>query len=253
MTSASTLPSQKPVAIITGGSRGIGAGISKTLAKAGYHVAINFQSSADRARILLDEIEKEGGSGTLLPFSVKDALAIKEAFSNLHKETGRIDVLINNAGVTADGLLVRQKEEDFDAVLDTNLKGAMLCTKEAIAYMMKARSGNLVHISSIVGLTGNAGQSIYAASKAGLIGFSKSIAKEMAARGIRSNVIAPGFIKTEMTEVLTEKQKEDILRNIPLNQFGESSDVAELVCFLVSARAKYITGETISVTGGLSL
>jgi 3-oxoacyl-[acyl-carrier protein] reductase len=241
----------RPVALITGGSRGIGKAITLSLARAGFFVAINFQSSEEKAQALLSEIEKENGEGMLLPFSVKEELSVKEGFAKLLQKTGRIDVLVNNAGVTRDGLLVRQKEEDIDAVLETNLRGVILCTREALSPMMKARKGSIVHLSSVVGLSGNAGQAVYSATKAGVIGFSKSMAKEMASRGIRSNVVAPGYIRTEMTEALTEKQKEDILRNIPLSQFGTPEDVADLVSFLVSDRAKYITGETISVNGGL--
>ena len=240
-----------PVALVTGGSRGIGKSIALTLGRAGFFVGINFQSSEARAADTLKEIEAAGGAGMLVPFSVDAESSVKDGFARFLARTGRIDVLVNNAGVTRDGLLVRQKDEDISKVLATNLHGTILCTKEALTPMMKARRGSIVHVSSVIGLMGNGGQSVYAATKAGVIGFSKSIAKEMASRGIRSNVIAPGYIQTEMTEALTEKQKEDILRNIPLSQFGTPEDVAELVSFLVSDRAKYITGETISVNGGL--
>ncbi len=241
----------KKIALVTGGSRGIGAGIVKKLAASGYRVGINFQSSATAAEAIKIEIEKADGSAFLAPFSVNDPEAVKKAIGEIIAKEGPIAVLVNNAGVNADALLLRAKNEDIDRILDINLKGAIYCTREVVSSMMKQRTGSVIHISSVVGESGNAGQSVYSATKAGLIGFSKSVAKELASRGVRSNVVTPGYIATEMTGALTDTQKEAILRNIPLGQFGTTEDIANAVDFLAGEQSRYITGQVIAVNGGL--
>jgi len=243
--------SQKEYALVTGASRGIGAAIAKRLAQDGFHVFINFSSSEDHARTVLNDIEKDGGSATLCGFDVGQADQIEEKMSWIAKDFGPLSVLVNNAGITRDGLLVRMKNEDLDKVLSVDLKGAMVCTREAAKQMMKTRKGSIVQISSVVAEMGNPGQGVYCAAKAGLLGFSKSVAREMASRNIRVNVITPGFIRTEMTDKLTDPQKEAIVKNIPLNRYGEPNEIASLVSFLSSDQSQYITGQVISVNGGL--
>lgn len=241
----------KPIALVTGGSRGIGAAISKKLAADGFHVLINFSSNEARAKTILDEIKKEGGSGDLCGFDVANAEAVAESFSKIHEQHGPLNVLVNNAGITIDGLLMRLKDEDLDKTLAVDLKGAIYCSREACKQMMRARSGSIIQVSSVVGECGNAGQSAYAAAKAGLIGFTKSVAKELASRNVRANVITPGFIQTDMTEALTEAQKEAIIRTIPLGFLGTPEDVASLASYLASPVSRYITGQVIGINGGM--
>ena len=239
------------VALVTGASRGIGRAIALALAAQGADVAVNYAGSEAAAKEVAAEIEAMGRKAFVIQADIASTEASTSMVDAVVKEFGRIDVLVNNAGITRDGLLMRMKEEDWDAVITTNLKGVFNCTKAAIKYMMKQRSGNIVNISSIVGVMGNAGQANYCAAKAGVIGFTKATAKEVAARGIRVNAIAPGFIKTDMTSVLPEKVVEAMLAGIPLNRLGETEDIAKAVLFLASSDANYITGQTLHVDGGM--
>lgn len=239
------------VALVTGASRGIGRAIAIRLAAEGAKVAINFAGNTEKAEAVKAEIEAAGGEALLVQANVADAVAVEEMVAKVVEVFGGIDVLVNNAGITRDGLLVRMKDEDFDAVLDTNLKGVFYCTKVVSKLMMKKRSGRIVNMTSVVGVNGNAGQTNYAAAKAGVIGFSKSAAKEFASRGITVNMVAPGFIDTDMTSVLSDKAKEAALAGIPLQRMGTPENVADAVAFLVSDQAAYITGQVIHVDGGM--
>ena len=239
------------VALVTGASRGIGRAIALALAAEGADVAVNYAGSEAAAKEVAAEIEAMGRKAFVIQADIASTEASTAMVEAVVKEFGRVDVLVNNAGITRDGLLMRMKEEDWDAVITTNLKGVFNCTKAAIKYMMKQKSGNIVNISSIVGVMGNAGQANYCAAKAGVIGFTKATAKEVAARGIRVNAIAPGFIKTDMTSVLPEKVVEAMLAGIPLNRLGETEDIAKAVLFLASSDANYITGQTLHVDGGM--
>lgn len=243
----------KPAALVTGASRGIGAAIARRLAKDGFHVLVNFSSSEEKAREVLEQIREQGGSGELCGFDVSNAERIDEAFERINRSHGALSALINNAGVSIDSLLLRLKDEDLDRTLAINLKGAIFCTRAAARQMMRARQGSIVQISSVVGECGNAGQSAYAASKAGLIGFSKSIAKELGSRQIRVNVVTPGYVTTDMTGALTEAQKEAILRSVPLGFLGAPEDVASLVAYLASPESRYVTGQVIGVNGGMHM
>ena len=239
------------VALITGASRGIGREIALGLSKLGAEVYINYSSSDEKAEEVVNSIKKTGGKAQKLKFDVSKEESVSSAFEDILKISGSIDILVNNAGITRDGLLMRMKSEQWDAVLNTNLKGVFLCTKYASKFMMKRRSGSIVNISSVVGIIGNPGQANYSAAKAGVIGFTKTCAKEFASRGINVNAIAPGFIETEMTAKLNT---EGILNAIPLKKLGSCSQIAELVSFLVSSDAgSYITGQTISIDGGMSI
>jgi len=239
------------VALITGASRGIGKEIALELSRLGAEVFINYSSSDEKAEEVVNSIKNLGGKAHKLKFDVSKESAVSSAFEEIVKINGTIDILINNAGITRDGLLMRMKSEQWDDVLNTNLKGVFLCTKYASKFMMKKRSGSIVNISSVVGLIGNPGQANYSAAKAGVIGFTKTCAKEFASRGINVNAIAPGFIETEMTEKLNT---EDILKVIPLGKLGSCSQIANLVSFLVSSNAgSYITGQTISIDGGMNI
>ena len=239
------------VALVTGASRGIGRAIALALAAEGADVAVNYAGSEAAAKEVAAEIEAMGRKAFVIQADIASTEASTAMVDAVVKEFGRVDVLVNNAGITRDGLLMRMKEEDWDAVITTNLKGVFNCTKAAIKYMMKQKSGNIVNISSIVGVMGNAGQANYCAAKAGVIGFTKATAKEVAARGIRVNAIAPGFIKTDMTSVLSEKVVEAMLAGIPLNRLGETEDIAKAVLFIASSDANYITGQTLHVDGGM--
>ena len=238
-------------ALVTGASRGIGRAIALALAAEGADVAVNYAGSEAAAKAVAAEIEAMGRKAMVIQADISSNEAATAMIDQAVKEFGRIDVLVNNAGITRDGLLMRMKEEDWDAVLTTNLKGVFNCTKAAIKYMMKQKAGHIVSISSVVGEMGNAGQANYAAAKAGVIGFTKAVAKEVAARGITVNAVAPGFIKTDMTAVLNEKQVEGMLTTIPLKRLGDPSDIAKAVVFLASEDANYITGQTINVDGGM--
>lgn len=244
--------SENKVALITGGSRGIGKAIAEKFAKNGYNLVINYVSDSTKIDEL-SEFFKQGNNIEVL--FVKTDVTDYNSCENMVKQAiekfGRIDVLVNNAGITKDGLLMRMKEEDFDKVINVNLKGTFNVTKNVIPYMMKQKNGRIVNISSVVGVSGNAGQCNYAASKAGIIGFTKSIAKELASRNILANAIAPGFIKTDMTDVLSDSVKESINTQIPLKKMGDSSEVANAVYFLGNEENTYITGQVLNVDGGM--
>lgn len=241
------------VALVTGGGRGIGREIAKKLAENGAYVIINFNSSLSAAEDAVKEIEAEGGRARAYQCNVADFAETEKMIKELLEEFGGIDILVNNAGITRDGLIMRMKEADFNAVVDTNLKGAFNCIRHVSASMVKRRSGRIISISSVSGIVGNAGQSNYSASKAGIIGLTKAAARELAGRGITVNAVAPGFIVTEMTDVLSEQIKENLQKQIPMGRFGSVTDVANAVAFLASDEAAYITGQVLSVDGGMAM
>lgn len=241
------------VALITGASKGIGRAIAVNLAKSNIDVVINYNGDLEGAE-KTEELCKEYGVKTLIQQGdVKNSKVVEEMFGNIINEFGKIDILINNAGITRDNLIIRMKDEEFEDVIETNLISAFYTMKEASKLMMRKREGTIINISSVVGIRGNIGQVNYSASKAGLIGMTKSIAKELGSRNVRVNAVAPGFIDTKMTDKLNEKTKKEILKSIPLGKLGEVEDVAALVRFLVSDDAKYITGQVISVDGGMNI
>lgn len=239
------------VAIVTGASRGIGRAIALKLAKLGFNIVINYRNSIEAVENFLNEIKTFGVEALAIKGDVSNFKEMDRMFNEVMDKFGRVDVLVNNAGITKDTLLMRMKEEDFDQVIDINLKGTFNCLRKVTPIMMKQKSGRIVNISSIVGVAGNAGQVNYSASKSGVLGMTKSLAKEVGSRGITVNAVAPGFINTDMTEVLSDKIKEGIKTNIPLRKFGEAEDVANLVAFLCSEEAAYITGQVINVDGGM--
>lgn len=241
------------IALVTGGSRGIGASIVEHLVKEGSDVAFTYLSSPERAATLVDQLQGQGVRVKAYQSNASDHTQCKDLIAQVIQDFGKIDILVNNAGITRDNLLVRMTEEQWDEVLDSNLKSAFNLCKYVLTPMMRQRSGSIINISSVVGVFGNAGQANYAASKAGMIGFTKSIAKEVASRNIRCNAIAPGFIETEMTHVLDEKTKENFLKGIPLGRLAQASEVAQVVSFLASDQSSYITGQVISVCGGLNM
>ena len=239
------------VALVTGASRGIGKAIAISLGGLGAEVIVNYSASDASAEEVAKSIMDKGGSSYKLKFDVSDEESVNTAINQIIRDSGKIDILINNAGITRDGLLMRMKASQWDEVLNTNLKGVFLCTKNVSKFMIKQRSGKIINITSIVGLIGNPGQANYAASKAGVIGFTKTCAKEFSSRGIKVNAIAPGFIETEMTENLNT---DDLLKMIPLGKLGSADQIASLVNFLVSSDAsEYITGQTISIDGGMNI
>lgn len=238
-------------ALVTGASRGIGRAIALRLAAEGARVAINYAGNVKAAEEVKAAIEAAGGTAILCRADVADSAAVEAMVADVAEEFGAIDILVNNAGITRDTLLMRMKDEDFAKVLDTNLKGVFYCTKAVAKLMMKKRAGRIVNMASVVGLVGNAGQTNYAAAKAGVIGFSKSAAKELASRGITVNAVAPGFIGTDMTADLPESVKEKALSDIPLGRAGQPEDVANAVLFLASDQASYITGQVVHVDGGM--
>ena len=243
---------EKKVALITGGSRGIGKSVAEKFAKNGYNLVINYVSDNTDTNKLSEELKNIGDIEVLF---VKTDVTNYEDCENMTKQAiekfGRIDVLVNNAGITKDGLLMRMKQEDFDRVIDVNLKGVFNVTKTVIPYMMKQKEGHIVNISSVVGVTGNAGQCNYSASKAGIIGFTKSLAREVASRNILANCVAPGFIKTDMTDVLKDEVKENINAQIPLKRMGTAQEVANAIFFLSSEENTYITGQVLNIDGGM--
>ncbi|OBZ34143.1 3-oxoacyl-[acyl-carrier-protein] reductase [Megasphaera sp. DISK 18] len=238
-------------AIVTGGSRGIGRAAALTLAEAGADVAVIYAGNTAAAEETVCLIEEKGRKGLAIQCDVADEAAVTAMVKDVKKELGRIDILVNNAGITRDGLLMIMKEADWQAVLDTNLTGAFHCTKAVTRLMMKQRSGSIINITSVVGETGNAGQANYAAAKAGLIGFTKSVAKELASRNIRCNAIAPGCIETDMTAVLGEDTVDAMIKTIPMGRVAQPEEVAKAVLFLASDDASYITGQTLNVDGGM--
>ena len=241
----------KRIAIVTGASRGIGRAIALEFAKQGAFVVINYNGSREKAAQVKEEIINQGGEAEIFQCNVADFTACGAFIKEIMKTYGRIDVLVNNAGVTKDGLLMAMSEEDFGSVLDTNLVGTFNCIRHAARQMLKQRSGRIINMASVVGIGGNPGQANYAASKAGVIGLTKTAAKELASRGITVNAIAPGFIRTDMTDVLSDKVKEETLKNSPMGKFGEPEDVAKAAAFLASSEAGYITGQVLCVDGGM--
>lgn len=239
------------VALVTGGSRGIGRAIALKLAENGADVAINYAGNTAAAEEVKAAIEQMGRKALLIQCSVADTDGVQAMVNQVVKDLGRLDFLVNNAGITRDGLLMRMKEADWDDVMNTNLKGVYNCSKAVMRTMMKQKSGRIVNMASVVGEMGNAGQANYAAAKAGVIGFTKSLAKEVASRGITVNAIAPGFIATDMTSVLSDDQKAEMARTIPLGRAGQPEDVANAVLFLASEGAAYITGQVLNVDGGM--
>ena len=242
---------ENKVALITGAARGIGKAIAKKFAENGYNVVINYVSAKTDIKTLTKEFEDLGVKVLLVKADVSNKEEAEGLVNQTIEKFGKIDVLVNNAGITKDNLLMRMSEEDFEKVLDINLKGTFLITKFATKYMMKKRYGSIVNLASVVGVAGTAGQCNYSASKAGVIGFTKSIAKELASRNIRANAVAPGFIKTDMTDVLSDNVKENINSQIPLKRMGTAEEVAKLVYFLGTAESSYITGQVINVDGGM--
>ncbi|MBC8316563.1 MAG: 3-oxoacyl-[acyl-carrier-protein] reductase [Desulfobulbaceae bacterium] len=242
---------QDKVAVVTGGSRGIGRAICLKLASLGAKVVVNYVSRADAAEETVAAIKAEGGNAVIARFNVADSADVQNAFKQILADEGRIDILVNNAGITRDGLVAMMKENAWDEVLDTNLKGAFNCIKAVSRPMMKQRWGRIVSITSVIGFAGNAGQANYAAAKAGMIGMTKSVARELASRGVTANGVAPGYIDTEMTRDLPDEVKGKILSEIPMNSLGSSEDVAGAVAFLVSDDARYVTGHFIHVNGGM--
>ena len=240
-------------ALVTGASRGIGSEIAKTLAANGAFVIVNYNGSKDAAEQVVKDIEAQGGQAVAYACNVADFDACQEMIDTVVKKYNRIDILVNNAGITRDGLLMRMSSEDFDSVIDINLKGTFNTIRHVSRYMLKQKAGKIINISSVSGVLGNAGQANYSASKAGVIGLTKSVAKELASRGILVNAIAPGYVTTDMTEQMPEAAKEAILSQIPLKRAGSTNDIAQTVLFFASPAADYITGQVLSVDGGMAI
>ena len=244
---------ENKIVLVTGAGRGIGASIAKRFASEGAEVIVNYSGNDEAAQKTVDEITATGGQAQKYKCSVNDSESVKVMIDEIIKEFGRIDILVNNAGITKDGLMLRMTDEDFDRVIDVNLKGTFNCTKYVSKYMLKQKSGKIINISSVVGLSGNAGQVNYSASKAGIIGITKSAAKELSSRGITVNAVAPGYVDTDMTKVLSDNIRNEILKNIPLQRMGSVEDISNCVAFLASEDASYITGQVISVDGGMHI
>ena len=242
---------QGKVAVVTGGSRGIGRAVSLLLAANGADVAVNYAGNQKAAEEVCTAISAMNRKAFSYKADVSDSVEVKEMFDSILKDFGRVDILVNNAGITRDNLLALMKEDEWNAVINANLTGMFNCTKAIVKMMMKQRSGRIINMTSVVGVNGNAGQANYAAAKGGVIAFTKSVAKELASRNVTANVIAPGFIDTDMTAELSEKVKEEMLKNIPLGTLGQADDVAKAVLFFASDNAKYITGQTLHVDGGM--
>ena len=242
------------VALVTGGSRGIGKSICERLAADGLKVFINYRSNQSSADQIANEILQRGGKATSIGFDVADSNSVSEAIDQIVREEGGIDVLVNNAGVSIDSLILRAKEEDWQNIMDINLKGAFVCSKLSLKTMIRRKNtGRIINLTSVVGQMGSAGQTMYAASKSGVIGLTKSLAKEVASRAITVNAVAPGFVQTDMTDELSDEQKNQILTGIPLRRWAEPEEIASVVSFLASAKSSYITGQVISVNGGMYL
>ena len=242
---------ERKTVLVTGASRGIGKEVTLKYAENGYDVVINYVSSKTDVKALENEFKEKGVDSLIIKADVSKQEEVQELVDKAIEKFGKIDVLVNNAGITKDNLLMRMSEEEFDKVIEINLKGTYLVTKAVTKYMMKKRSGSIINLSSVVGVAGNAGQCNYSASKAGIIGFTKSIAKELASRNIRANAVAPGFIETDMTNVLSDTVKETIHNQIPLKRMGNAKEVAELIYFLGSEKSSYITGQVINIDGGM--
>ncbi|MEA3222704.1 MAG: beta-ketoacyl-ACP reductase [Thermodesulfobacteriota bacterium] len=236
------------VAVITGASRGIGAAIARLLGSCGAHVVINYKTNESMATMVMEMVKASGGSAEVAGFDVTDEEEVKASIKSIVGHHGKIDILVNNAGISKDGLILRVKPSDWDDIINTSLKGAFLCTSNVARYMIRAKHGRVINVSSVVGLGGNAGQSVYASAKAGLVGLTKSIAKELGPRGILVNAVAPGFIDTDMTKEVDHKS---VLSMIPLGRVGVPDDVAGVVLFLCSKIGSYITGQVVVVDGGL--
>lgn len=244
---------ENKTALVTGASRGIGRQIAISLAAEGAFVIVNYNGSKERADQVVREITENGGKAAAVCCNVADNDACEEMVKNLIAEYGRVDILVNNAGITRDNLLMKMSEQEFDDVINTNLKGAFHTIRHLSRYFLKQRSGRIINISSVSGITGNAGQANYSASKAGVIGLTKSVARELASRGITANAVAPGMVDTEMTEVLSDSIKEQMLAQIPLRRIGNPQDIADAVVFLASDKASYITGQVLTVDGGMTM
>ncbi|CAC8662689.1 3-oxoacyl-[acyl-carrier protein] reductase [Staphylococcus aureus] len=238
-------------ALVTGASRGIGRSIALQLAEEGYNVAVNYAGSKEKAEAVVEEIKAKGVDSFAIQANVADADEVKAMIKEVVSQFGSLDVLVNNAGITRDNLLMRMKEQEWDDVIDTNLKGVFNCIQKATPQMLRQRSGAIINLSSVVGAVGNPGQANYVATKAGVIGLTKSAARELASRGITVNAVAPGFIVSDITDALSDELKEQMLTQIPLARFGQDTDIANTVAFLASDKAKYITGQTIHVNGGM--
>ena len=241
------------VAIVTGGGRGIGRAIAVRIAREGANVAISYRSNDSAAEETAKAVREAGTKCEVFKGNVASPGDVEALFKGVSDAFGRVDILVNNAGITRDNLMMRMKEDEFDDVLQTNLKGTYLCTRAALRPMVRARWGRIVSVSSVVGLVGNAGQANYAASKAGIIGFTKSVAREVAQRGITANAVAPGYVETELTGSLPEDVKDQIRAQVPMGRFGEAEEVAEVVAFLAGEGAGYVTGQTIAVDGGMTM
>ena len=239
------------VALVTGSSRGIGAVVARRMAQAGARVALNYNASLDAAIEVREQIFARGGNAMLIAGDVSDESQAEQVIKSVVQEFGRVDILVNNAGIHRDRLLLRMTSADFDEVLQVNLRGAFLCTKYVMPHLIRQHYGRVINMSSVVGLTGNPGQSNYAAAKAGLIGFTKAVAREVASRNVTVNAVAPGYIATGMVEGLSEDQRNQILERIPMGRFGTSDDVAETILFLSSRAAGYLTGQVLTIDGGL--